>query len=170
MFAVLKTGGKQYKVAKDDIIKVEKLDGAAGDKIKLADVLMVGDAKGTTIGDPLVKGTVVTAEILEQTRADKIIVFKKKRRQGYRRRAGHRQDITVLKITDIGGGKAAPAKAKAATKAATKADDSEKAAPAKAKAATKATKETKAKAPAKAEKATAPKKKAPAAKSKKKDS
>ena len=179
MFAVLKTGGKQYKVAKDDIIKVERLAGAAGDKIKLSDVLMVGDAKGTTIGDPLVKGTVVTAEILEQARADKIIVFKKKRRQGYRRRAGHRQDITVLKITDIGGGKAAApekakAKAKAATKAATKADDGEKAAPAKAKAPAK---EAKAKAPArkdvapaKAKKAAAPKKKAPAAKSKKKDS
>ncbi len=155
MFAVVQTGGKQYKVAKNDIIKVEKLAGAAGDKIKLADVLMVGDDKGTTIGDPLVKGTVVTAEILEQARADKIIVFKKKRRQGYRRRAGHRQSITILKITDIGSGKAAaPAKAKAKAKA----DDGDKAAPAK-----------EATAPAKEKKA-APKKKVAATKSKKKES
>ena len=70
MFAVVKTGGKQYKVAPNDVITVEKLAGAEGDSIKLSDVLMVGDDKGTTIGDPLVKGTTVTAEILEQGRAD----------------------------------------------------------------------------------------------------
>lgn len=164
MFAVVQTGGKQYKVTKDDVIKVEKLDGAAGDTIKLADVLLVGDDKGTTIGDPLLKGTVVTARILEQTRADKIIVFKKKRRQGYRRKAGHRQSITVLKITAIGGGKAtAPAKDKtpAKDKAPAKAE-----AKAETKPAAKKT-EAKGKAPAKTEATT---KKAAATKSKKKDS
>ena len=172
MFAVVKTGGKQYKVATNDVITVEKLAGAAGDSIKLSDVLMVGDDKGTTIGDPLVKGTAVTAEILEQGRADKIIVFKKKRRQGYRRKAGHRQDITVLRITAIGDQKA-PAKTKA------KAPAKEKAAPAKktedAKPAKpEAAKKTKAKAPAKkgaaATKKPAAKKKAPSAKSNKKES
>ena len=171
MFAVVKTGGKQYKVATDDVITVEKLAGAEGDSIKLSDVLLVGDDKGTTIGDPLVKGTAVTAEILEQGRADKIIVFKKKRRQGYRRKAGHRQDITVLRITAIGDHKA-PAKAE--TKAETPAE--EQAAPAKKTEAAKpeTAKETKAKSSAKkataATKKPAAKKKAPATKSKKKES
>ena len=118
MFAVIKTGAKQYKVAVGDVIKVEKLDGEAGTEISLDTVLMVGDAKGVKVGTPAVSGIIVTAEILEQARAAKIIVFKKKRRQGYRRKAGHRQEQTVLRIMGIG--KNAPKKAapkKVATKA-----------------------------------------------------
>ena len=118
MFAVIKTGAKQYKVAVGDVIKVEKLDGEAGTEISLDTVLMVGDDKGVKVGTPSVSGIIVTAEILEQARAAKIIVFKKKRRQGYRRKAGHRQEQTVLRIMGIG--KNAPKKAapkKVATKA-----------------------------------------------------
>lgn len=125
MFAVIKTGGKQYRVAKDDVIKVERLEGAAGDKIVLDQVLALTDDKGAlNIGTPLLEGATVAATVLEQARADKIIVFKKKRRQNYRRKAGHRQNISVLKITDIaakGATKAAPKKA-AAPKTETKAD------------------------------------------------
>lgn len=120
MYAVVETGGKQYRVAKDDVIKVEKLAGIAGDKVQLDRVLMVGDEKSQKIGTPLIAGTVVTAEILEQKRDKKIIVFKKKRRQGYQRTQGHRQSITVLRITDIGGAKAAaPKKAAEKVEAAT---------------------------------------------------
>lgn len=104
MFAVIRTGGKQYKVAKDDIIRVEKLDVEAGANISLDEVLMVDSGKGLTVGRPLVAGATVKAEVLEQTRGDKIIVFKMKRRKNYRRTKGHRQDLTVLKITDITAG------------------------------------------------------------------
>ena len=117
MFAVIKTGAKQYKVAVGDVIKVEKLDGEAGTEISLDTVLMVGDEKGVKVGTPAVSGIIVTAEILEQARAAKVIVFKKKRRQGYRRKAGHRQEQTVLRV--IGIGKNAPKKA-APKKVATK--------------------------------------------------
>jgi len=158
MFAVVKTGGKQYKVAKDDVIKVEKLDGEAGASVSLEEVLMVGDDKGVTVGTPTVSGTVVTAEILEQTRADKIIVFKKKRRHNYRRKKGHRQELTVLKVTDIGKGKKAAPK-KAAAKPAAKADE-EKAAPKKAPAKNAPAKKAEAKTETTAKKA-APKKAAP---------
>lgn len=96
-FAIFSTGGKQYRVKVGDIIKVEKL--AADGKIEFDQVLMVG----STIGNPLVAGAMVTAEVLEHKRSDKILVFKKKRRQNYRRTKGHRQNITVLKITDIKG-------------------------------------------------------------------
>ena len=101
MFAVVKTGGKQYRVAKDDVIKVEKLDGEVGKSVVLDQVLMVGDEKGVTVGEPLVEGTAVTAEVLEQKKDKKITVFKKKRRHNYRRKKGHRQNITVLRITEI---------------------------------------------------------------------
>ncbi|TNE37180.1 MAG: 50S ribosomal protein L21 [Alphaproteobacteria bacterium] len=101
MFAVIKTGGKQYKVAKDDVIKVEKLDTEAGKKVKIKEVLMVGEGADVQVGDPMVKGAEVTAEVLEQARDKKIIIFKKKRRQNYRRKKGHRQHLTVLKITGI---------------------------------------------------------------------
>ena len=101
MFAVIKTGGKQYKVSSNDVIKVEKLDCEEGQVITLDDVLIVSDGKKTTIGEPLVKGATVTAEVLEQTRAPKILVFKKKRRHMYRRKNGHKQHITVLRIKDI---------------------------------------------------------------------
>ena len=99
MFAVIKTGGKQYKVAPNDVILVEKLPGQAGDTVTLDQVLMVGDK----VGAPIVAGASVTATLVEQTRGDKIIVFKKKRRQNYRRKKGHRQDLTVLRITGING-------------------------------------------------------------------
>ncbi len=113
MFAVIRTGGKQYRVAKDDIINVEKLDGSEGVSVTLDQVLMIGDDKSATIGAPLVAGASVTATVLEQARAGKIIVFKKKRRKNYRRKAGHRQNLTVLRINDIrtAGAKAAPKKA-----------------------------------------------------------
>lgn len=101
MFAVLKTGGKQYRVQKDDVIRVERLEANEGDKIKLDEILMVGEPKKAKIGTPVVKGASVTAEVIAQTRAPKIIVFKKKRRQNYRRKKGHKQNITLLRITDI---------------------------------------------------------------------
>ncbi|MCB1531270.1 MAG: 50S ribosomal protein L21 [Alphaproteobacteria bacterium] len=100
MFAVIRTGGKQYKVQKDDVVKVEKLAGDAGSKVELDEVLFVGGDKAT-IGNPLVKGAKVVAEIIAQDRGPKITVFKKKRRQNYRRKKGHRQDLTVLRIKDI---------------------------------------------------------------------
>jgi len=94
-YAIFSTGGKQYRVKAGDVIKVEKLNSDG--KIEFDHVLMVGD----TVGNPIVAGAKVIAEVLEHKRADKILVFKKKRRQNYRRTAGHRQHITVLKITDI---------------------------------------------------------------------
>ncbi|MDD4616048.1 MAG: 50S ribosomal protein L21 [Alphaproteobacteria bacterium] len=103
MFAVVKTGGKQYKVAEGDIIQVEKLPGEANAKVELAEVLMVCDNGKVTVGSPLVKGASVSAEVVEQKRSAKLIVFKKKRRQNYRRRNNHRQEFTVLKITGIKG-------------------------------------------------------------------
>ena len=97
MFAVIKTGGKQYKVEKDSVIVVEKLAGNAGDKVSFDEVLMANGQVGT----PVVKGASVSGEIVKQTRGEKIIVFKKIRRHGYRRKQGHKQSLTVVKITDI---------------------------------------------------------------------
>ncbi len=97
MFAVIKTGGKQYKVAKDDVIAVEKLSGEAGESITFDQVLMIGEK----VGAPVVDGASVTAQVVEQFRSDKVIVFKKKRRQNYRRKAGHRQHQTLVKITAL---------------------------------------------------------------------
>lgn len=97
MFAVIKTGGKQYKVEKDSVIVVEKLAGNAGDKVSFDEVLMANGQVGT----PVVKGASVAGEIVKQTRGEKIIVFKKIRRHGYRRKQGHKQALTVVKITDI---------------------------------------------------------------------
>jgi len=108
MFAIIRTGGKQYKVAPNDVIIVEKLLADEGSSVELSDVLLVGDEAGTTTGTPLLSDARVTATVLEQKRADKIIVFKKKRRHNYRRKNGHRQYQTVLRITDILSG-AAPA-------------------------------------------------------------
>jgi large subunit ribosomal protein L21 len=104
MFAVIRTGGKQYKVAPDDIIAVEKLAGEPGTTIELAEVLMVGDGADVKAGTPLLAGASVSAELVAQRRADKIIVFKKKRRHNYRRKNGHRQHQTVLRITEINAG------------------------------------------------------------------
>jgi large subunit ribosomal protein L21 len=103
MFAVIRTGGKQYKVAKDDVISVEKLVVEPGATIELADVLMIGDGAEVATGAPLLSGASVSATVVEQTRAAKIIVFKKKRRHNYRRKKGHRQHQTVLRITEIRG-------------------------------------------------------------------
>lgn len=119
MYAVVKTGGKQYRVSKDDILKVERLAGEAGEVITLDDVLMVGGEGGDiTVGEPTVSGASVAAEILEQARAPKITIFKKRRRQNYRRKKGHRQHLTVLKVTDIltDGAKPKPAAKKATPK------------------------------------------------------
>lgn len=99
MFAVIKTGGKQYKVAMNDVIAIEKLPGEAGAAITFDEVLMVGDK----IGAPLVAGASVSAEVIDQFKSDKVIVFKKKRRQNYRRKNGHRQQQTLVKITAING-------------------------------------------------------------------
>lgn len=129
MFAVIKTGGKQYRVAAEDTLKVEKLVGDAGDQVVFGDVLMVGGDK-PTVGAPLVEGASVAAEIVEQGRNRKIIIFKKRRRQNSRRRNGHRQDYTLVRITEIltGGGKPSAKKA-----AKPKADDKAEAKKAEAK-------------------------------------
>ena len=101
MYAVIKTGGKQYKVSKDDVISVEKLSDDAGKKIKLNEVLIISDKGKPIVGDPLIKGASVEAEIMDHSRAAKITVFKKKRRHNYRRKQGHKQNITNLKILSI---------------------------------------------------------------------
>ena len=115
MFAVIETGGKQYKVAKNQVIKVEKLpDAEAGSIIVFDQVLAFSDGKAVKIGTPVLEGTQVSATVIEHARDDKIIVFKKKRRHNYRRKIGHRQDITWLRIAEIGSDvatKAAPKKA-----------------------------------------------------------
>lgn len=131
MFAVIKTGGKQYKVAENDVIVVEKLAAEAGATVELADVLMIGEsgAVAKTASADLSKAAVF-AEVVEQSRADKIIIFKKKRRQNYRRKAGHRQHQTVLRITGIsatGTKPKAAAKKAAPKKEAAKADDAKEA-------------------------------------------
>lgn len=113
MFAVIKAGGKQYKVAKNDVIKLNKIEGNPGATIVFDEVLAFGDDKSTTLGSPLVKDIKVSAEVLEQKKDKKILIFKKKRRHNYRRKNGHRQQITVVRIQDIGKdlkAKAAPAK------------------------------------------------------------
>ncbi|MFH1806960.1 MAG: 50S ribosomal protein L21 [Pseudomonadota bacterium] len=101
MYAIIKTGGKQYKVAANDVIKVEKIAAQAGETVTLDEVLMVAGDGAPVVGVPLVKGASVLAEVLEQTKGDKVIVFKKKRRHNYRRKNGHRQNLTVLRIKDI---------------------------------------------------------------------
>jgi large subunit ribosomal protein L21 len=103
MYAVVKTGGKQYRVAPGAVIKVERLEGEVGATIALDQVMMIGDAgdDGARIGTPLIDGATVAAEVLEQSRAPKVIIFKKKRRKNYRRKRGHRQMQTVLRIQDI---------------------------------------------------------------------
>jgi len=100
MYAVIKTGGKQYKVSEGDLFKVEMIDGAVGETIELDQVLMVGGAE-VKLGTPLVPGAKVKAQIVAQERDKKILVFKSKRRQGYRKKFGHRQSITRLKVVAI---------------------------------------------------------------------
>lgn len=97
MYAVIRTGGKQYKVTSGDVLKIEKIAGEEGGNVVFSEVL----AKGDVIGTPLVAGASVKATIIKQAKADKVIVFKKKRRQNYRRKNGHRQNITIVKIAEI---------------------------------------------------------------------
>jgi large subunit ribosomal protein L21 len=163
MFAIVRTGGKQYRVAAGDKIVVEKLAGEAGDTITLSDVLLAGDGGELKSTD----GLTVSAEIIAQAKADKVTVFKKKRRHNYRRKRGHRQQHTILKIVAIGDQKAAPKKAAAKKEAEpAPADVAPTEAPAAEAKPAKATKPAakKAEAPAKseatAEKTEAPKKKA----------
>lgn len=124
MYAVIRTGGKQYKVAPDDILVIEKIAGEAGDIVEFGDVLMLAGDGDPQVGAPLISGASVAAELVEQHRGEKIIIFKKKRRQNYRRRNGHRQYLTTVRVTEIltGGAKpkAGAAKAKPAADAAPK--------------------------------------------------
>ena len=106
MYAVIKTGGKQYKVAEGDVVRVEKLALDAGQVVAFDEVLMLDDGGATQVGSPNVAGASVKATVLEQGRAEKIVIFKKRRRQNSRRKNGHRQDITVLRVTEILGGSA----------------------------------------------------------------
>jgi large subunit ribosomal protein L21 len=107
MFAVIKTGGKQYKVAANDILKIEKLPSEAGDVVTFDQVLMVGDGADVTVGAPLVEGALVAGQLLETRKQKTIIVFKKERRHNYRRRNGHRQLLSTVRITEILTGGAA---------------------------------------------------------------
>ena len=113
MFAIVRTGGKQYRVAAGDKIAVEKIEGEAGDTVSLGDILLAGD--GGEVKDA--KGLVVSAEIIAQTRGEKVIVFKKRRRHNYRRRNGHRQSLTLLRILAVGDAKKAAPKKESAPKA-----------------------------------------------------
>jgi len=101
MYAVMKTGGKQYRVEPNDKLRVDKLVGEPGTTVEIGDVLMVGDGDDTQVGAPLLAGASVKLEVVEQTRNDKIVVFKKKRRQNYRRKQGHRQEMTVVRVAEI---------------------------------------------------------------------
>ena len=150
MFAIVRTGGKQYRVAAGDKIAVEKIDGEAGDTVSLGDILLAGDGGETKSAE----GLVVSAEIIAQTRGEKVIVFKKRRRHNYRRRNGHRQSLTLLRILAVGDAKKAAPKKEAAPKAEAAPAAEAKAAPAKEAAPKKAAapkKEAAPKAEAKAE-------------------
>jgi len=140
MYAVVKTGGKQYKVAKDDKIVVDRLEAEAGSALVLDEVLMVANGDQVNVGSPTVKDAVVGATVIRHTRGDKIMVFRRKRRKNFRRIRGHRQDLTLIQITDIAtDGKLKPAAKKAETaKPAAKKAEADKA-PAAIKAAKKAT-------------------------------
>lgn len=103
MYAVIKTGGKQYRVAKDDVLTIERVAGDAGAKIEFAEVLMVGSDAGVKLGAPLLSGAKVIAELVAHTRGPKLIAFKKRRRKNSRRKKGHRQDLCTVRITGITG-------------------------------------------------------------------
>ena len=120
MYALVKTGGKQYRVSKDDTILVERLFAEEGEQIILNDIVMLGDGDKVTIGTPLVDGAGVSATVVRQTRGPKIIIFRRKRRKNHRRTQGHRQDLTLLKIIDIAEDANSLKTAKPATKAAPK--------------------------------------------------
>jgi large subunit ribosomal protein L21 len=124
MFAVIKTGGKQYRVAANDQIKVELLAGEAGDMVEIGHVLMVGEGADVAMGTPFVEGAMVTAEVVEQGRSKKTLSFKKRRRQNSKRIKGHRQHLTTLRIAEILTGGAKPSAKKKAAPAKPKADES----------------------------------------------
>ena len=114
MYAVIKTGGKQYRVEKEDVVLVEKLDANDGDQVVLNDILMIGEGKKVTLGSPLVNDAAVMAQVIRQTRGPKITMIYKRRRKNSRRKQGHKQNLTLLKIIDIaetGGSKLSPKKA-----------------------------------------------------------
>jgi large subunit ribosomal protein L21 len=111
MFAVIKTGGKQYRVAAKDVITIAKLDAQPGESVTFGEVLMFTNDNGTELGGPTVQGVTVAGEVVEQTRGPKVIAFKKRRRQNSKRKRGHRQDFTVVRITEILTGGARPAQA-----------------------------------------------------------
>ena len=115
MYAVIRTGGKQYKVAKNDVIRIERREAGKDGLIRFDEVLMVGDGDKATIGTPIVSGASVAGALLDEVRGDKVIIFKKKRRQNYRRKKGHRQELALVQIVDIlTGGKTHDDKAVAA--------------------------------------------------------
>lgn len=176
MHAVIRTGGKQYRVAEGDVLRVEKLDAAPGGKIELDEVLLVADGEDVEVGSPLVEGGKVTAEVRAHGRGDKIEVIKFKRRKKYRRKYGHRQDYTELRVTGISAGvkkapkktgakaaskKAEPGKAEAGGKAAPKKTESRKSTAGKAALKKATPKKAADKKPATAKKSTAAKKTAP---------
>ena len=103
MYAVIKTGGKQYRVSANDKLEIERLEGEAGATLEFTEVLMIGSGASVKIGAPTVAGAKVTAELVEQSRGPKVIAFKKRRRKNSRRKKGHRQDLTTIRITDIIG-------------------------------------------------------------------
>ncbi|MEK9946817.1 MAG: 50S ribosomal protein L21 [Alphaproteobacteria bacterium] len=128
MYAVIKTGGKQYRVEPNDKLRVDKLAGEPGATVDINDVLMVGEGDKTQVGAPMLDGASVKLEVLEQTRNDKIVVFKKKRRQNYRRKQGHKQEMTVVRVAEIAdadGNKATAEPAKKPAKAKSKKADAE---------------------------------------------
>ncbi|MEC7585965.1 MAG: 50S ribosomal protein L21 [Pseudomonadota bacterium] len=130
MYALVRTGGKQYRVAKDDTILVERIAADEGAEVILDDVVMLGDGDKVTIGTPRVEGAAVSATVVSQTRGPKIIIFRRKRRKNHRRTQGHRQDLTLLKINAIAeDGKSLKPKAAPAKKAAAKEEAAPKAAP-----------------------------------------
>jgi large subunit ribosomal protein L21 len=120
MYALVKTGGKQYRVAKDDTILVERIAADEGAEVILNDIVMLADGDKVTIGTPKVEGAAVSATVMRQTRGPKIIIFRRKRRKNHRRTQGHRQDLTLLKINDIAEDAKKLAPAKPAAKTATK--------------------------------------------------
>lgn len=141
MFAVIKTGGKQYRVSPSQLFKVEKVAGNAGEVVEFKEVLIVGDGDKTTIGTPAIADALVTAEVVEQVRAPKVIAFKKRRRQNSKRIRGHRQELTIVRISEILTGGAKPKKAAAKpVEAAKPAEKAAKPVAAKAAAAPKAEK------------------------------
>jgi large subunit ribosomal protein L21 len=164
MYAVIKTGGKQYRVKPDDVLEIERLPGEAGDILEFDQVLMLSGDAGFEIGTPVISGAIVAAELVEQTRGDKIKVFKKKRRKHYRRTMGHRQDLSQIRITEILTGGAKPSKKAASKKKAPAKSEAKAVQTGKAEQPAPAVSEAAAEAPRKAPAKKAPARKAPARK------